>query len=65
LLAFYRISNNEEALCVFNLGSKPLSWRPLSEQRFKRIIDVGLGADDKGLPEMLPALSGYIALRQN
>jgi alpha-glucosidase len=65
LLAFYRISNNEEALCVFNLGSKPLSWRPLSEQRFKRIIDVGFGADDKGLPETLPALSGYIALRQN
>jgi alpha-glucosidase len=65
LLAFYRISKDEEALCVFNLGSKPLTWRPLSEQRFKRIIDVGFGADDKGLPETLPALSGYIALRQN
>ncbi len=65
LLAFYRISKDEEALCVFNLSSKPLTWRPLSEQRFKRIIDIGFDTDDKGLPETLPALSGYIALRQN
>ncbi len=65
LLAFYRIANHEEALCVFNIGSKTQAWRPLSEQRFKRIIDVGFNANDKGLPEQLPALSGYIAVRQS
>jgi alpha-glucosidase len=65
LLAFYRLSKDDEALCVFNLDSTPLTWRPPNEQRFKRIIDVGIDTDNKGLPETLPALSGYIALYQN
>jgi len=64
LLAFYRKTEDEEALCVFNLSAQTQQWRPLSEQHFGLVADVGLDTAEQGLPEELPPLSGYIAIRR-
>ncbi len=64
LLAFYRKTDDQEALCVFNLDAQVHSWRPLGEQRFDLIANVGLDTGKHGLPETLSPLSGYIALRR-
>ncbi len=64
LLAFYRKSDDEEALCVFNTTSDKRKWRPLSEKRFEKALCVGPDCKGDGAPETLGPLCGYIALRR-
>ena len=64
LLAFYRRSDGEEMLCVFNFDAAPHSWRPLGAARFSRLIEVGCADERSGLPEELPPNSGYVAVRR-
>lgn len=62
VLAFVRRWKSAQALCVFNLGDSVQRWRCADTQGFARALDCGLesGGD---LPEALPPLSGYVALR--
>ncbi len=64
LLAFYRNSETEEALCVFNLGPKAITWRPSNVKQFRQIINVGFSENGSDIPKVLAPLSGYIATRQ-
>ena len=64
LLAFYRKTDAQEVLCAFNINSKEHSWRPLGQERYTRLIDIGLEQNGGGLPETLAPLSGYIAIRK-
>ncbi len=64
LLVFCRSANNDEALCVFNLGSHAVDWQPPKNKHFIRIADVGILDNGNEIPRSLPPLSGYIAIQQ-
>lgn len=63
VLAFHRHHNDEEMLCVFNLGEQVSAWRPSDSSCFDIVIRVNAGVEGVPLPETLDPLSGYIAVR--
>ncbi|MEZ5920051.1 MAG: alpha-amylase family glycosyl hydrolase [Parvularculaceae bacterium] len=63
MLAYYRNTPHEEALCVFNITDTPRSWKPLGANQFERLIDLGIDPAIDGLPQVIQPRSGYIAIK--
>ncbi|MDJ0657552.1 MAG: alpha-glucosidase family protein [Xanthomonadales bacterium] len=62
VLAFTRTHGDETVVCVFNLAAEPVTWHPELEAfdlRLSAGMSAGMSAG-AGLPELLPAFSGYI-----
>lgn len=64
LLALRRSHQGENVYCVFNLSEQAVAWRPKSETPLRRIADAGVDAPNDAIPETLPSLSGYIAVKK-
>jgi len=64
IFAISRAIDDEEALCVFNLGDRPSTYRPVEAGAFEVVTSAGLDSDETRPPARLPRLSGYIAVRK-
>lgn len=60
VLAFTRQVADESVCCVFNLGCEEVSWKPHFTGSVDPLAVVGLPREKQGLPDNLPAFSGYI-----
>ncbi|HBS36560.1 MAG TPA: alpha-glucosidase, partial [Parvularcula sp.] len=61
-VAFTRSYGGEKALCVFNIGAKPVKWAPADAGDWSVRIETNAQTGGKP-PESPPAWSGYVATR--
>lgn len=67
VLAFRRKSPRQELLCVFNLTTDAVDWKPteLGEWQVCKDANVSSQGKLKNIPDSLPAIAGYIVERKN
>lgn len=63
LIAFTRMHDDETLLCVFNLGTQTLAWKPADHATFSIVARTNLSQSEKAMPNETPPMSGYIAKR--
>ncbi len=62
-LAYYRSAGDDVALCVFNLTSAAVRWKPSAAGSLSLAVSSGVKSSDGSPPETLAPYAGYIAVR--
>lgn len=60
-IAFHRRHDDEELLCVFNLGQTEVRWTPPNSNKFHVILNLIKAKNNAPRPDIIPPLSGYLA----
>ena len=63
ILIFRRSQQGQEILCVFNLTQRAQKLDLPDNHRYRPLLQAFLNQTDGNIPDQLPALSGFIALK--